>query len=122
MSSTSFLYVSKLSLILYINLLTEQLNSNLKGSLSVKVEDNTISTLEKDPWGVSYKIRYKSAKNTNELEIASAGPDMQFNTPDDIVGQIIYEDSEIGPNITVIETEISKTHKTSHVCLLIKKL
>ena len=105
-----------------VNLLAEQLNSSLFYT-AVTVKNNTITTVEKDPWGNEYQIQATTGSNgAGQLDIVSAGPDKQFNTNDDVRSTLVCQQTDGQTNITVVEPEISKDYETSHVCLFNQKV
>lgn len=104
-----------------LNVLAEQLNNSLFYT-KVTVQNDIITTVEKDPWGNEYHIQSNNSTNgAGQLEIVSAGPDKQFNTNDDIKSTLICQQNEGQTSVTVVEPEINKDYETSHVCLFNQK-
>lgn len=100
-----------------LTVLVEELNKQLYYT-TVKIDNNTITTTEKDPWGVEYQIRYEATSTAEHLDIVSAGPDKKFNTSDDVVSTIVCTSNEEGKTtVTVVDPEIAEKYETSHICL-----
>ena len=75
-----------------MNKLTAQLNKNLDPKLQVAVVDGKLTTEAEDPWGTAYQFTYGEPANTRgEIVVRSAGPDLQYNTDDDIIIVSRYE-------------------------------
>ena len=75
-----------------MNKLTAQLNKNLDPKLQVAVVDGKLTTEAEDPWGTAYQFTYGEPANTRgEIVVRSAGPDLQYNTDDDITIVSRYE-------------------------------
>ena len=52
-------------------------------------KNNVQRDTSKDLWGTAYVLTYD--KNKNELRVASAGPDMKMNSPDDLIASYPYK-------------------------------
>ena len=75
-----------------MNKLAAQLNKNLDPKLQVAVESGNLVTDAKDPWGTEYQFTYGEPANTRgEIVVRSAGPDLTYNTDDDIIIVSRYE-------------------------------
>ena len=88
-----------------MNKLAAQLNKNLDPKLQVAVVDGKLTTEAEDPWGTEYQFKYYEPANTRgEIVVRSAGPDLQYETDDDIVTIMRYELGVNGGSV-VIATE-----------------
>jgi prepilin-type N-terminal cleavage/methylation domain-containing protein len=80
--------------------LTIQLNRNLDRKLHVSVNGSEMMSAGKDPWGTNYKLTYSEPADTRgEVTVVSAGPDMKFNTEDDLTLSSKYAITENGSEI-----------------------
>jgi general secretion pathway protein G len=43
-----------------------------------------INKVSKDPWGTDYELKCPGEQLPNSVDVISAGPDLEFGTPDDI--------------------------------------
>ena len=101
-------------------LLTEQLNKNLDTELLLRVEGNKIKTDSTDPWGMEYELRYNQPSNTKgQIVIISAGPDMHFDTKDDILSVVVYNSNPNGDGnyISIQNKPIGDMPVSDHVCV-----
>jgi general secretion pathway protein G len=73
--------------------LADQLNKNLDRKLHVSVSGSEMTSTASDPWGTEYKLTYARPEGTHgEVMVYSAGPDMKFNTNDDLTTGVRYDD------------------------------
>lgn len=99
-----------------LNLLAERLNANLDTELQIYVENNTLKTDAVDPWGTPYEIKFSHPVNTKgQTVFVSAGPDLTFNTPDDIGTVVICELYNNNTNIVIKDYEQEEIHICSFV-------
>lgn len=66
--------------------LTQELDQQTtKTGVYVRAKDVDIK--EKDPWGTPIQVRYSQGGVAEIVRVRSAGPDREFNTPDDVAAQ-----------------------------------
>ena len=100
-----------------INLLSQRLNKNLDSELSLYIENNQLKTHHMDPWGTQYQLVYSKPSNTlGQITISSAGPDMNFNTDDDIVTCVTCEIGKSGTNV-IIGNNNNGNNNGEHICV-----
>lgn len=75
-----------------LGVLIQQLNSNLDTDHSVSLSESAIVSVAFDPWGSQYKLIYKKPENTlGQITIVCAGPDLEYDTKDDISTEFKYD-------------------------------
>ena len=102
-----------------LNDLTVLLNKNLDEKLKVHVEGDKLKTDTRDPWGTEYELRYTCPNNTKgQLVILSAGPDLTFNTKDDIASTVTYFDTPSGSEIIISNKNesVKNEDEEKHLC------
>jgi general secretion pathway protein G len=85
-----------------IDELANLLNKNLDRELEVVVDGSELKSNAKDPWGTNYKLTYTIPEGTRgEIIVHSAGPDMQFNTADDLTITSTYSVNAETPGVNI---------------------
>ena len=111
-----------------LNLLADSLNKSLDSKLTLRVQDDKLVSMSKDPWGNEYILKYSKSAGTNgEIYILSAGSDQQFDTKDDIVSLVSCQNTSRGTNIIIkndvnpnIVPDVSPDNSDNHVCIFNK--
>ena len=105
-----------------IDLLAERLNANLDGELYIYVENDTLKTDKTDPWGTYYQLSYSCPSDTKgQLTVVSAGPDLTFNTKDDISNSVICKIVSTGIDIVIRDNETGDEDVPDHVCSFVQQ-
>ena len=86
-----------------LNTLCTQLNDVLDPQMHLILNQNNFESISKtDPWGMPYIIEYMRTKNDlGSLVIISGGPDIEYNTKDDIINIVTYEKTNTGFSMTL---------------------
>jgi hypothetical protein len=77
--------------------LRDQLNVHLDYEFMVEADGGSLKTNKEDPWGQIYQIEYmRAGGDLGQVTITSAGPDMKFNTADDMTTTVAFKNTPYG--------------------------